>query len=167
MRLLFFSLVIASTLQSATAASHAQFSNFDHTGLSGRATIACSTTAQCISAGYKLPLNSHYACNRARRTCTFCSSLPLLIDPLFDRTDSSLSPSLRFRLRAQCERYWLHQLESGQACCLHSNLCSDGGVHQQHSRQLASTLLAEEVHLQCVLLGLRLEIVAIDLTLLL
>jgi hypothetical protein len=147
MRLVFLSLVVASTLQSATAASHGHLSTFDHSGLSGRGTIACSTTAQCTTAGYKLPSSSHYACNRARKTCTFGSCPPSSSTLFPTELILSFSPSVRLGLRAQRERYWLHQLETGQACRLHSSLCSDGGLHQQHSRQLAPTLFEEEVHL--------------------
>ncbi|GAA6021012.1 hypothetical protein JCM10207_003888 [Rhodosporidiobolus poonsookiae] len=53
-----------STSTSATAAAPEQPKQ-------ARATVACTSTAQCAAAGYALPSNAHYACNKARRTCTF------------------------------------------------------------------------------------------------
>ncbi|BGP40272.1 hypothetical protein JCM10450v2_004252 [Rhodotorula kratochvilovae] len=43
--------------------------------LAERATVKCAATTDCAKAGYALPKNSHYACNKARGVCTFgCNS---------------------------------------------------------------------------------------------
>ncbi|GAA6057739.1 hypothetical protein JCM3770_001715 [Rhodotorula araucariae] len=42
-----------------------------HVALVERAAVKCAATTDCSKAGYALPNNSHYACNKARGVCTF------------------------------------------------------------------------------------------------
>ncbi|GJN90652.1 hypothetical protein Rhopal_003664-T1 [Rhodotorula paludigena] len=43
----------------------------DLVDLEDRATVRCAATTDCSKAAYAIPPNSHYACNKARATCTW------------------------------------------------------------------------------------------------
>lgn len=46
----------------------------DLVDLEDRATVRCAATTDCAKAAYAIPRNSYYACNKARATCTWCTS---------------------------------------------------------------------------------------------